>query len=114
MKVIFANVAQGFVYTDDPDKAGGILFKKFSIPDYVVYFKRKNPDILCLSEALINDEEGNSEFVDTIAKATGLNHVKVFRSEKSWMYIGKHYGLAILSHDLISKRHFPNYLNREI
>jgi endonuclease/exonuclease/phosphatase family metal-dependent hydrolase len=97
MKVVFANVTHGFVYADDLEKPEGMVFRKFSIPDYVEYFRKLNPDILCLSEALIDDEDGNSEFVDVIAKATKLNHTKVLRSEESWIYVGKHYGMAILS-----------------
>lgn len=97
MKLIFANVSQGFVYADDLEKSTGMVFRKFSIPDYVDYFANHDPDVLCLSEVLIDDSEGNSEFVDKLASATGLKHRQVLRSEESFIYIGKYYGIAILS-----------------
>ena len=50
MRTISANVSQGFVYASDLKRSEGMIFRKFSIPDYVSYFKSKNPDILCLCE----------------------------------------------------------------
>lgn len=102
MKVIFANVSQGFVYADDLTEQVGMVFRKFSILDYTKFFASYQPDILCLSEVLIDDLDGNSEFVDQVASATGLKYSKVLRSEESWIYVGRHYGMAILSRYPIS------------
>ncbi|MBN2100610.1 endonuclease/exonuclease/phosphatase family protein [Candidatus Dojkabacteria bacterium] len=97
MKLIFANVSHGFVYAHDLEKHESMVFKKFSIPGYADYFKNQKPDILCLSEALIDNKKGDSLFVNEVSKATGLKNVKILRSEDSWLYVGKHYGMAVLS-----------------
>jgi endonuclease/exonuclease/phosphatase family metal-dependent hydrolase len=102
MKVIFANVTQGFVYADNLTESEGMVFRKFSIPDYLQYFLEHKPDILCLSEILIDDLEGNSEFAKQIISVTGLEHAKVLRTAESWIYDGKHYGMGIFSRYPIS------------
>ncbi len=42
MKIIYANVTQGFVYADHLTGSEGMVFRKFSIPDYEE-FKLPNP-----------------------------------------------------------------------
>lgn len=97
MRIVFANVTQCFVYANEVAESESMLFKKFSIPDYIEYFKNINPDILCLSEVLIDDEENNSEFISRLSEACNLKYYKILRSEKSWIYVGKFYGMAIIS-----------------
>lgn len=103
MRVIYANVTHGFVYADEIQKPESMLFKKFSVQAYADYFKQNNPDILCLSEALIDDKDGNSTFVDAIASITGLKYSKSLCTEESWIYEGKYFGMSILSRYPISK-----------
>ena len=94
IKVIFANVTHGFVYADDVRPPVGMIFRKFSIPDYVSYFKDHEPDILCLSEVLIDTSKGESEFVESIMMETGLGYCKIQNNpEESWLYLGRFYGL---------------------
>jgi endonuclease/exonuclease/phosphatase family metal-dependent hydrolase len=97
MRIISANVSQGFVYASGLKSSEGMIFRKFSIPDYVQYFKRNNPDILCLCEILIDDANGNSEFAETLSAECELPYYKVLKTETSWLYVGRYYGTAILS-----------------
>jgi len=97
MRLIFANITQGFMYTEDPSTNEGKIMNKFSIPDYIKYLAKRKPDILCLAEVLIDDKVGNSEFVNLLSKATQLPYFKTQSYEKSWLYIGRYYGIAILS-----------------
>lgn len=97
MKILFANVTQGFVYSTDTGKPESMNFRRFSIPEYAEFFAQQDQDILCLSEVLMDDIEGKSIMTETISHATRLPHFKTLRSEESWIYIGKHYGMAIIS-----------------
>jgi endonuclease/exonuclease/phosphatase family metal-dependent hydrolase len=97
MKILFANITHGFVYADDGSTSESMRFTKFSIPDYISYFKKHNPDILCLAETLLDDDQGNSSMVKDFSEALYLPFYKALGHEPSWIYVGKLYGMAILS-----------------
>src|SRR6185295_17179299 len=97
MKVIFANILQGFIYADDGSSSESMKFTKLSTPDYIKYFQKYNPDILCLAETQLDDREGSSEMVKAFSEALDLPYWKALTHEESWIYIGKYYGTAILS-----------------
>ena len=56
MKIVFANVIQGFVYAHHLKTPASMIFSRFSLPEYANYFRNQSPDILCLSEVLIDDK----------------------------------------------------------
>ncbi len=72
MKLIFANVLQGFVYASDLGPAENIVYRRFSIPEYVEYFRKQSPAILCLAEVLIDNEHNDSDLVESVAEACQL------------------------------------------
>lgn len=97
MKVLFANITHGFVYADDGSTSESMKFTKFSIQAYIDYFKQHHPDILCLAEVLLDDTDGNSEMIRTFSQALNLPFYTALGHEESWIYVGKYYGMAILS-----------------
>ncbi len=97
MKVVFANVLQGFVYADVLHKPESMIFKRFSIEEYVEYFVSLDPDLLFISELLIENNNGNSEFADELVKKCNFRDYRVLVTEKSWLYVGRMYGMGIFS-----------------
>lgn len=97
VKIMFANVLQGFVYYPTQGNTNSMLFSKFSIRDYVEYFTQKQPDILCIAELLIDDEHGNSYFADQISSSVNLPYRYILPTEQSWLYDDKLYGMGIFS-----------------
>lgn len=73
------------------------LFFKYWPSSYIEYYKETQSDIFCLAEAPLDDEKGNSTFLEAFSKALNLQYYKVYVNDKSWIVEGKWYGTVIFS-----------------
>ncbi len=96
VKVIFANVIQGMIHVGYNDKKEN-LFTGFHPIKYVEYFEKEQPDILCLAETLMDNSEGNSDFVQQITKVCNLPYYRNLVGERAFFVDDKFYGLSICS-----------------
>lgn len=55
-----------------------------------------NPDVICFTEAPIDDEQGTSVFINDVAKTMGAADYFIDVHERSWLLEGKHYGAALI------------------
>ena len=96
LKIVFANVIQGMIHCGYNEKKENI-FEGFCPEKYVEYFKKENPDILCMAECLIDDSEGKSGFVRDICKECKYPYYNNLVGEKAFFVKDKFYGLSICS-----------------
>ncbi len=96
LKIIFANVMQCVVHLGFDEKKENIL-GGFHPEKYINYFAKERPDILCLAECIMDESNGNSSFVDELAKKCQLPYYKNLYGEKAWLIKDKFYGLSICS-----------------
>ena len=96
LKIIFANILQGMIHLGFNEKKENIL-GGFHPEKYIKYFSASRPDILCLAESVIDDENGNSSFIAELSKKCDLPYYKNLPGEKSWLVEDKFYGLSICS-----------------
>ena len=100
MKLVYANITGGLLFTGDT--YGQMIFDKRplsqSLGSYVRYFKRRSPDILCLSEVHLETKYA-SEMVEYLASALGLPHHRSLALSDSHLdpYKQKKLGMAVLS-----------------
>lgn len=96
LKVIFANVIQGMIHVGYNDKKEN-LFTGFHPNKYVEYFEKQQPDILCLAEALMDNQQGDSSFIEKIVNVCGMPYYRNLVGEKAFFVDNKYYGLSICS-----------------
>lgn len=96
IKIIFANVIQCMIHCGYNEKKENI-FAGLHPEKYVEYFKKENPDILCMAECLIDNDKGQSEFVENIARNCRLPFYKNLVGERAFFVENKFYGLSICS-----------------
>ena len=68
------------------------IFAGFHPEKYVAYFAKEQPDILCMAECLLDNENGQSFFVADISERCGLPYYKNLVGEKAFFVDGKYYG----------------------
>lgn len=73
------------------------IFAGFHPEKYIEYFRKENPDILCMAECLMDDTNGESEFVENIAQSCQLPYYRNLVGEKAFFVENKFYGLSICS-----------------
>src|SRR5690349_23091942 len=95
VKVVFANLCQGLVY--EGKKRRKDVFSKYWPSTYTSQYTALHPDIICLAEVPLDDEHGNSTFLQSFAQAVGAVTCRTDVHEKSWLVEGKYFGTAILS-----------------
>lgn len=96
LKIIFANVMQCMVHLGYNEKKENIL-AGFHPEKYIAYFKKEQPDILCLAECIIDKPDGTSAFVHELTKTCALPYHKNLIGEKAFLIANKYYGLSICS-----------------
>ena len=95
LKIVAQNLLQGMHLVDEVEKKK--LFSKYWPSAYTEYYAKHKPDIVCFTEAPLDDKEGNSVFLDDFSEQLKLPHYKVYVNDASWLVEGKYYGMAILS-----------------
>lgn len=96
LKIIFANLMQCVVHCGFNDKKENIL-GGFHPEKYIDYFQNEKPDILCLAECVMDNNDGLSSFVGDLSKKCNLSYYKNLSGEKAWLVKDKFYGLSICS-----------------
>jgi hypothetical protein len=69
LKIVFANIYQGLLYEGKVGEKD--IFSKYWPEAYAEQYAALNPDIICLAEAPMDDEDGNSRFVADFARQMG-------------------------------------------
>lgn len=64
---------------------------------YIDYFKKEQPDILCLAECIMDKPDGTGTFINDLTKTCALPHYKNLVGEKAFLIANKYYGLSICS-----------------
>jgi endonuclease/exonuclease/phosphatase family metal-dependent hydrolase len=95
LRVVFANIYQGLIYEGKSEKKD--VFSKYWPSLYQEQYAALEPDILCLAEVPLDDDHGNSVFLDSLGVAMGAASKYADVHDKSWLVEGKYYGNAIIS-----------------
>ncbi len=95
IKIEFSNLFQLFIFAGKTPEDHS--FSEFAPSKFIKQFKDKNLDILATAEMLIDDSDGNSQYVEMFSKELNLPYYKTFVNEKSWVFEGKYYGMTIFS-----------------
>ncbi len=94
-KIAFSNICQGLWYQGKKNETH--VYSKYWPSAFQEQYLALQPDILCFAEAPLDDEQGNSQFVEAAAKSMGAVSWYTDLHEKSWLMEGKYYGTAIIS-----------------
>lgn len=113
LKVVFANVIQGMIHVGYNDKNEN-LFTGFHPNKYVEYFEQQKPDILCLAEALMDNQQGNSLFIEKVTNVCSLPYYRNLVGEKAFFVDDKFYGLSICSKFPIASYNVLKFANPKI
>lgn len=101
MNLMYSNISGGLVFAGDV--YGEMLFSKVSLRHYIDFFREKNIDILCLSEAHL-ESKNSSHMVDQIADQLGLSYHAVLALSESHLDTSKQQGMAVISRYPIIKQ----------
>ena len=95
IKIVFANIYQGLLYEEKVGQKD--VFSKYRPSVYVEQYSDLQPDIVCLAEAPLDDEEGNSKFIRDFTEKIGGVDARTDVRAQSWLLEDKYYGNAIIS-----------------
>ena len=102
LRLIFSNINQGLIYTGK-DPAG---YQQLSAPDNLAHIETLKAsvldvDVVCLAEALLDNENGHSEMINDFKKAFDLKHHISKVNGTCWHDIknlnNQFYGQAVIS-----------------
>jgi endonuclease/exonuclease/phosphatase (EEP) superfamily protein YafD len=95
LRIAFSNISQGLWYQGK--KNGTHVYSKYWPSAFKQQYLELQPDVICFAEAPLDDEQGNSAFIEDVAKSMGAASYFTDVHEKSWLIEGKWYGTAIIS-----------------
>lgn len=95
LTVAFANICQGLICQGKKNDRD--VFSKHWPSAYRDLYASIQPDVMCLAEVPMDDEQGNSKFLTEFSKQLGNFDFQADVHEKSWLIEGMYYGNAILS-----------------
>jgi endonuclease/exonuclease/phosphatase family metal-dependent hydrolase len=95
IRVAFANICQGLIC--EGKKNHRDVFSRHWPSAYIDLYVSLDPDVICFAEVPIDDDSGNSRFLDCIAKGLGAVAFRADVHEKSWLVEGKYYGTAVVT-----------------
>ena len=94
MKIIYSNISGGFIFAGQV--YGEMLFSKLSIDSYIDYFRKKDADIISLSEVHLEDKT-SSQMVEHIAEELGMRYHSSLALDASYLDTSKRIGMAVIS-----------------
>lgn len=100
LKIVSANIYQGLLYEGKLGQKD--IFSKYWPEAYADLYAGYDPDIVCLTEVPLDDEQGSSRFITDFAARLGAHDFKTDVHDKSWLVSGKYYGNAIISKHTLS------------
>ena len=95
LRTVFENISGGLVMAGKAH--GEMVFSRVSLNEYIEHLREYKPDILSLSEVHMEDCEGHSEMVESIAEALDFRDYRCFSQSPSHLDTSKYLGLAVLS-----------------
>jgi endonuclease/exonuclease/phosphatase family metal-dependent hydrolase len=95
LNVVFQNIFHGMHFAQEMN--GKNVFFKFWPSAYIDYYRPKLPNVVCLAEVPLDNENGESTFLNKFSDELELPYIKTYVNEKSWLVEDKWYGTSILS-----------------
>lgn len=94
MKIIYSNISGGLIFAGKT--YGEMLFSKVSLENYIDYFRKKDADIISLSEVHLEGKT-RSQMVECIAQELNMQYYSSLALSDSHLDTSKQLGMTVIS-----------------